>query len=376
MITLTNTPEQVEMAKAIGSRDPAVSRPAAEAFAAAIGPVIQEVLNQAGTSPLFYNDYPFQEDDNQSIPLDLFYAEQADYIKVWSASPIAGGLPTSEIAGVAEMKFSTYELEGEVSFLKKYARKHYLNVLSAAVERLTNETLIKQELQAWAVVLKALGEAGTTTTNSATLSKHTIAAGVAGTLKLDDINRLITLSKRINHSYANGTPVAPFSRGVTDLFVSAEVKEDIRAFSYNPLSTVTVPAGGSNTAGIPLPDSIREEIYRNVGTSSLFDINITDLNELGVNQIYNQLFSLYASGNIAPGSTTFNPASHELLLGVDLSKRNAALRPVATDAYTGSTINVQVDDQWRVREDKQGFWLKLKEGRLILDSRVFLGIVL
>jgi hypothetical protein len=374
MIKLKETPEQVEMAKAIGSKDPAVSRPAAEAFAAAIGPVIQEVLNHAGTSPLIYNDYAFNEDDNQSIPLDLFYNEAVDYIKIWSASPIAGGLPTSEIAGVAEMKFSTYELEGEVSFLKKYARKHYLNVLSAAVERLTNETLVKQELQAWAVLLKALGEAASTTTNSTTTSKHTIAAGVAGVFKLDDLNRLLTLSKRINHSYANGTPTAPFSRGVTDLFVSAEIKEDIRAFAYNPMNTTAVPNTDESTA-LGLPDQVRQEIYRNVGTSSLYDVNITDLNELGVNQIYNQLFALYASGNIAPGTTTFVPATHELLFGADLSKRNAALRPVAVDAYVGSSVNVNVDDQWRVREDKQGFWLKLKEGRLVLDSRAFLGIV-
>lgn len=375
MIKLTGTPEQIEMAKAIGSKDPAVSRPAAEAFAYAIGPVIQEVLNAAGTSPLIYKDYPFLEDDNQSIPLDLFYDQAVDYVKIWSASPIAGGLPTSEIAGVAEMKFSTYALEGEVSFLKKYARKHYLNVLSAAVERLTNETLVKQELQAWSVLLKALGEASSTTTNTGTLSKHTIAAGTAGVFKLDDLNRLLTLSKRINHSYANGTPVSPFSRGITDLFVSAEVKEDIRAFAYNPMNTTAVPNTDESTA-VPLPDAVRNQIYNNVGTSSLFDVNITDLNELGVNQIYNQLFSLYATAGIAPASANFNPASHELLFGADLSNRKAALRPVATDGYIGSQVSVQVDDQWVAREDKQGFFLKIVEGRLVLDSRSFLGVVL
>ena len=371
MIKLKNTPEQIELVKAIGSKDPAVSRPAAEAFATSIGPVIQEVLLHAGTSSMIYSDYPFQEDDSQSIPLDLFYNEAVDYVKVWAASPIAGGLPTSEIAGVSEMKFSTYALESAVSFLKKYARKHYLNVLSKATERMVNETLVKQELQAWAVVLKALGEASTQVNGTATV--HTVAAGTQGTLKLDDLNRLITRARRIESSYANGTPQNPFSKGITDLFVSPEIKEDIRAFAYNPMNSVAVPNTDESTA-LGLPDGVREEIYRSAGASSLYGINITDMNEFGVNQIYNTLFSLYAQAGIAPSSATFAPATHEVLVGVDLTKE-AALRPVATDAYLGSSVNISVDDQFRVRDDKQGFWLQLQEARLILNSKAFLGII-
>ena len=40
-----NTPEQVELIKAMGSKRPEVSREASEAFAAFIGPVIQQVLS-------------------------------------------------------------------------------------------------------------------------------------------------------------------------------------------------------------------------------------------------------------------------------------------------------------------------------------------
>lgn len=369
---LKETPEQIELVQAIGSRDPAVSRPASESYAAAIGPVIKEVLKHAGTASLIYKDYEFNEDDNQSIPLDLFYNEPADYIKVWAASPIAGGLPTNEIAGVAEMKFSTYGLETAVSFLKKYARKHNLNVLSKATDRMINETLIKQEIQGWAVLLKALGEASTLVNGTAT--SHIVAAGTQGTFKLDDLNRLITRSRRLNQSYANGTPVSPYSKGITDLFVSPEVKEDIRAFTYNPMNTTAVPDTTESTV-LGLPDNIREEIFRAAGTSSLYGISITDLNELGVGQVYNTLFSTYATGNIAPGNTTFVAGTHEIAIGVDLT-RDSALRPVARDAYVGSTINVNVDDQFRVRDDRVGFYLQIQEGRLVLDSRSFMGIVI
>ena len=72
----------------------------------------------------------------------------------------------------------------------------------------------------------------------------------------------------------------------------------------------TVPgstlASYTATTAIALPDAVREEIYRSAGTSSLFDINITDLNELGVGQKYNTLFGVYATGNIAPGGGALN----------------------------------------------------------------------
>ncbi len=43
-----------------------------EAFARFIGPVIKEVLSQAGTAPLIYRDFTFNSDSSH-LPLDLHY---------------------------------------------------------------------------------------------------------------------------------------------------------------------------------------------------------------------------------------------------------------------------------------------------------------
>ena len=53
-LKLKNTPEQVELVKALGSKNPAIAREASEAFAAFLGPVIQQVLLQAGTASRIY----------------------------------------------------------------------------------------------------------------------------------------------------------------------------------------------------------------------------------------------------------------------------------------------------------------------------------
>jgi hypothetical protein len=358
-IKLKNTPEQVELVKAIGSRDATVAREASEAFAAFIGPVVSKVLMQAGTASAIYSDAPYDEDDNPSLPLDLWHDQNQDYVTVWSQS-VAGGLPSSTVEGFSELKVSTYRLDSAVSFLKRYARRGRLDVVSKAVERMSNEVLVKQERNAWAVVLKALAEARTPAvgTNNGVAGGHITTASSAGTFQLADLNNLMTLVKRINTSYAGGTTDSSY--GLTDLFVSPEVKADIRAFAYQPF---TVSAG----TGTNLPDNVREEIYRGAGTESLYGVNIHELVELGVGQKYSALFNAFK------GSQAFNNVTQELAIGLDLSKE-AFIRPIARQAESGGTFTVLPDDQFVARSEKTGFYGSLEEGRVCIDARAIVGL--
>jgi len=131
-IKLKNTPEQIELIKAMGSKNPTTAREATEAVAAFLGPVIREVLMTAGTVSKIYRDVAFDEDSDPSIPLDLFYNEFAGYVTVW-AQNMAGGMPSSQVEGVKELKFGTYRIDSAVSFNKKYARKSRLDVISKAI---------------------------------------------------------------------------------------------------------------------------------------------------------------------------------------------------------------------------------------------------
>ena len=353
-IKLKNTPEQVELVKAMGSRDVTVAREATEAFAAFIGPVVSKVLMEAGTASAIYSDAPYDEDDNPSLPLDLWHDQGGqDYVTVWSQN-VAGGLPSSAVEGFSELKVSTYRLDAAVSFLKRYARRGRIDVVSKAVERMSNEVLVKQERNAWAVVLKALAEAksaGSATPN------QIVSSATAGTFNLGDLNTLMTLVKRINTSYAGGT--TSDSYGLTDLFVSPEVKAEIRAFAYNPI--------GQATTVTDLPAGVREEIYRGAGTESLYGVTIHELVELGVNAKYNALFNAFK------GSFAFNSNADELAIGLDLSKE-AFIRPIARNADSGSTFSVLPDDQFAGRSEKTGFYGSLEEGRVCIDARAIVGI--
>ena len=392
-LKLKNTPEQVELIKAMGSRNQIVSREAQEAFAAFLGPVVQKVLLSAGTSGSIYSDVEYDEDDNPSYPLDLFYDEQEGYVNVWSQS-MAGGLPSSEVTGVAELKLSTYRLDSAVSFNKRYARRHRLDVISKAVERMANEVLIKQERNAWAVILKALAEGAHSESdfaenstsadgivdraaNTSLKSLYTTAASKVFSVHL--LNLLLQKHKRINESYAGGTPVAPYSAGLTDIYVSPEVMGDIRAFSYNPMkhdATSATAAGGQH-----LPNDVRQDIWNVGGMPEIFGITVNELMELGAGKKYTELLNSFTADattlvELEGGSADSMDTNDDVVIGIDRS-RGAFIRPVARNADSGSTFVTLPDDQWNLnRLDKAGFYGSMEEGRVCLDSRAIMGLVL
>jgi hypothetical protein len=356
---LKNTPEQVELIKAMGSKSPEISRPATEAFAAFIGPVVQRVLQQANTASYIYTDVEYDEDDNPSYPLDLFYEQNGKepYVTIWSQQ-MAGGLPASQIAGNAELKISTYKLDTAISFLKKYARKSRLDVVSKGIERMANEILVKQDRNAWAVALKGLADAKADNVVEVLTNSGPVAFG------LSDINALMTKMKRLNTAYprGGGTPQSAYSKGITDLFVSAECVEDIRAISFNPFSESAEQVG----------DGVKDEMYRSAGFGNLFGVNIVDLYEFGVDQKYNTLYQASNIGGTLTGAGG-TAGEQQIMVGIDRAAE-AFVRPVARNSETGGTFTALPDDQYAQRQDKIGFYGGLEEGRVMLDSRAIVGL--
>lgn len=363
-IQFKNTPDQIELIKAMGSKDQTVSNEAVSIFAGFISPVIQKVINSAGTASRVYSDKPYNEDDSPSIPLDLYYDESVGTISTWAQSQ-AGGLPTNQVEGVKEMKISTYRLDSAISFMKKYARRSRLDVVAKATERMAQEILIKQERNAWAVVLKALAEASTQGL------QHVYQSGTDDVFIVPDLSKLITKLRRINAAFNGGTATGVDTEGLTDLFVSPEIKEQIRNFAFNPMNTRNVSSG---TTSIPLPDAIRENIFNSAGSSEIYGVSITDLLELGAGKKYNVLFSEFA-GSTSYDGNVFNAAADEILVGFDLS-REAFIRPIAQNADSGSTFSVVPDDQWVSRSEKIGTYGSLEEGRVCVDARGVCGLII
>ena len=376
-ITLKRTPEQVELIKAMASRNRNVAYEAQVALAEFIGPVLAEVINNAPTVSSLFQSLQFDADDNPSIPLDLYYdIADEDYVKVWSQSH-AGGLPSSQVLPtVSELKVATYTLDSAVDFDRRYAAKSRMDVVSKTFTRVAQEILLKQDRTSATLVMSSL--AGATIKSSPLDGDVQVFRTVtADTVLIDDFNKLMTLAKRVNTSWIGGTP-ATRTRGITDIVCSPEVVGSIRAMAYNPVNTTAVPDTSESTV-LPAPEQLRNELYQNAGLDSFMGVNILEFNEFGKGQKFNTLFD-NAAGTTSYKSfagaraNQFAGASDEIIVGVDRT-RDSLMRVVATDPDSQSEMNLVADDQYSIRQNKIGYFGQIEEGRIVLDNRVLLGLI-
>ena len=360
-ITLKNTPEQVELVKAMASRNRDVAYEAQTALAEFIGPVLAEVINNAPALSNLFTTLQYNADDNPSIPLDLYFdVSDEDYVQVYSQSR-AGGLPTSEVLPTsAELKIATYSLDSAVSFDRRYAAKSCMDVVAKTMTRVAQEILLKQNTISANVIMKALGSASTNGLS------HVIGADTSDRFTLADLNALMTRSKRIVTSFTGGTPDARQGRGLTDIIVSPEIVEELRAIAYNPINTKVAPAG-AGTDSVRTADVIAEQAYNAAGAPEFYGINVIELNEFGDGQKFNTTFDNSYAGS-------FTPASEQIVVGIDRS-REALVRPVAVDAENGGEFSLIADDQYSIRQSKIGYFGSLKEGRIVLDDRALVGCI-
>ena len=382
-LTLKQTPEQVELVKAMASKNRNVAFEAQTALAEFIGPVLAEVINNAPALSNLFTSLQYNAVDNPSIPLDLYHdVSDTDYVQVFSQSR-AGGLPTSEVLPTSsELKVATYSLDSAVSFDRRYAAKSRMDVVAKSMTRVAQEILLKQNNISASVLLTALAGAETNST------KHVFFSAAVNRLVLADLNAALTRSKRIITSLVGGTPDVGQGKGITDLVVSPEIVEELRAIAYNPINTKGTPMDPDSSTDVAVrthPD-IAASAFNAAGAPEFYGINIIELNELGVGQKFNTVFDtaaastnyLLAGGGAATGgghaNATFDGDAEEICIGIDRS-RESLLRPVATDAENGGEFNLVADDQYSIRQNKIGYFGSLEEGRIIVDNRALIGII-
>ena len=374
-ITLKNTPEQVELIKAMASRNRSVAFEAQTALAEFIGPVLAEVINQAPALSNLFTTLQYNADDNPSIPLDLYHdISDEDYVQVFSQSR-AGGLPTSEVLPTSsELKIATYSLDSAVSFDRRYAAKSRMDVVAKTMTRVAQEILIKQNTISANVIMKAVANAST---NSVA---HIEESSAIKRFVLADLNRMITRSKRIVSSFVGGTPDARSGKGITDIICSPEIVEELRAIAYNPINTKGATSG--SVTAVRTADEIASQAYSAAGAPEFYGINVIELNEMGGSGLggssrqFNNIFVGEQSGNVAlAGGAAGDQAAagdDELVLGIDRS-RESLVRPVAVDGDNGGEFNLIADDQYSIRQNKIGYFGSLEEGRVVLDNRALIG---
>lgn len=391
-LTIKKSPEILDLIKQLGSKDPIKSTAAQVSLAQHIGPVLQEVINVAPTLSNRWTTFEFNEMDSPSIPVDPYAGiDETDYLRVWS-QPHAGGMPFNQPVPIqSELKFTTYRLDSAITWDRKYARQARLDIVARGFNRLAQEVLLKQERNSAALLLMALAQNEVTLKGSGATVRQILRTTRPREFILHDYVRLFTLLKRIHTAWNGGTPDPQQGRGLTDIMVSPEIVQMLREMAYNPINTRAGVISGDGTTGtattaITLPASVRQEVYANAGIPEFYGVNIIEMNELGIGQVYNELFAamagstLYAdngnkvAGDMA-GARPFDKTKEEIMVGVDFSNTESLMRAVAVDADTGSQFTLQPDNQFVDRSGKIGWYGALEEGRVILDAKVLVGFI-
>ena len=140
-----------------------------------------------------------------------------------------------------------------------------MDVVAKTMTRVAQEILLKQNTISANVIMRALASAAGS--NSLQLEESTAIKRFV----LADLNRMLTRAKRVNTSFVGGTPDARQGKGITDIIVSPELVEELRAIAYNPINTKGTPmdADGGTESVVRTADFIAQEAYSAAGAPQL-----------------------------------------------------------------------------------------------------------
>lgn len=357
---IDRTPERVELMKLMASEDRNVAYKAQLAFAAFLRPIVQRLLDQRDTTSAIFRQEVLAKGAPQTIPIDPYIGAAENDWLVWSTTK-AGGLHTQTVEGLTEYPFIYSNLDSALYLNKDYVEQSRLDLMAKAINRLVQEFVAKRERLGWTAILTALA-AGTSTNGQ----NHVINSTTAGRLQIDDFNRLKTLVTRLYISFAGGSISGDY--GLTDMYMSPERMADIRALSYQPVNTLATPNTDESTV-LGLPDRIREDIFRAAGTSTLWDVTLHELRELGTGRKLNQIFD-----TLSTDVPAYANATQDLVIGMDLSQ-DTCISPVQGD-NAGGTLVTKVDDQFYAsRMDKVGWTFSQKISYNVIDNRWIVGLI-
>lgn len=369
--TIPSTPERSELFKLMASDDVSVAYQSQVSFAAFLRPIVQRLIDQKATVSDIFRTEVIAKGAPQTIPIDPYASYSEGDFHVWSTTK-AGGLTTQTVEGLSEYPFTYSSLDSALYLDKSYVENARLDLMAKALNRVVQEFVAKKERLGWTALLTSLS-AGTNTNGQ----NHVLTSTTPDRFQIDDFNRLKTLVTRLYQSFAGGSIDGDY--GMTDLYLSPKRMEDIRGMAYNPVNTILGPtavgatvANYTNTTAVPLPDSIREQIFRGAGLATLFDVTIHELRELGDGRKLNTIYKA------VPGSTnglSYTTATDDLVIGLDLSQ-DTCICPVAGDVDGSSSVSVKVDNQFAFsRAEKLGWYFKQQVSYNVIDNRFICGMI-
>ena len=330
------TPELTNLLVKSGSAHKEEALAANHEFAKALElPLRQGVLSGNILDDIF-EPISLAQSATPEFPLD-FLAPGTEKDFVAYTIPNHGYIPQKHVEGDYVM-VPTYDIGASIDYLLKYARDARWDVVGRAMEVLEAQFVKKMNDDGWHTLLAAGFDRNIVVYDSDS------SAGLFS-------KRLVSLMKTVMRRNGGGNSASNNRGMLTDLYVSPEAMEDIRNWGLDQIDEVT-----------------RREIYTAAdGTvNRVFSVNLHDRDELGEGQQY-QLFYSNVLGGSLPENYSGSDDKVELVVGLDLRKRDSFIMPVRQE------VQIFEDDTLH-RQKRAGFYGWAEQGFAVLDNRrVILG---
>jgi hypothetical protein len=319
------TPEMNQLLKKSGSLRKDESLAAAAELAKALElPLRQGVLSGDVLDGIF-EVISLDQGATPEFPLD-FLAPGTEKDFVAYTIPNHGRIPERHVEGDYVM-VPTYDIGASIDWLLKYARDARWDIVGKAMEVMRAQFVKKLSDDGWHTLISAGVD------RNILIYDDDAAAGAF-------TKRLISTMKLIMRRNGGGNSTS-LNRGMlTDVYVSPEAIEDIRNWNVDEVDDVT-----------------RRELIMNEGglMTRIFQVNLHDMDELGVGQEYQDYYVTELSGTMPTGDT-------EIVVGLDLRKNDSFIMPVREE------VQIFEDDMLH-RQKRAGLYGWAEQGFAALDNR-------
>lgn len=323
---ITISPEQQDLLRLTASNKLHIAVAAQQAMAAALQTPLREGIFDEDNLGGIYRREVIPPGATPNYPLDFVRpgTEDLDYTAI--VLPKQGRVPERHVEG-DELWVPTFQLANSIDWSLRYAREARFDVVGRALRVYQMGFTRKINEDGWHTLLAAADARG--------LVVNDVAAG-AGQFTKELVAKMQTAMVR--NAGGNGN-----SGRLTDLYLSMEAVQDIRAYDISEIDDVTR----------------REILNASQGMARLYGTNLHFMTEFGVGQEY----QLYLANTLGRSVTALDDDDVQFCVGLDLSTNDSFVQPVRMELQTFPSSPEMH------RQQRTGVYGWLEHGFAVLDNR-------
>lgn len=328
----------VQALQATAANDADTRQAAQQAFAAELQqPIRQGVFDRDNLGGI-YEKQVLAPGAQANYPMDFVKPGEEDDFMAF-ALPKQGRLPERHVEG-DELWVPTFEIGNSIDWSLKYAKEARFDVIMRAIRVYEAGFVRKINSDGWRTLLTAADGRGlVVTANGAApfTGSGLTPTAAGGQFTKELVSRLRTAMTR--GAGGNGN-----SGRLTDLYLSLEAMEDVRAWDVDEIDEFT-----------------RREIFvnREYGLASIYGVVMHEMTEYGEGQEY----ETFITGTLARAHQTVASVTlKEFCIGLDLSTMDSFVQPIREELQT-------YEDPALYRERRAGIYGWMEHGFAVLDNR-------